>query len=446
MVQRSWKSPKPGRRGVVLLGSSVIVASALAAAGPALAARTTGPGQVRNHLPGLRLAPNLSVLPEAGRRALAAAKSKELFGVFCNSPADCWAVGEFTSKNATLNQVQHWTGKKWFTVAVPNQAGMHKGALNELFAVRCTSKANCWAAGDSQRPGDATVDQMLHFNGEKWSVVPTPTPGGTAKGDINSLNDVACTSASSCWAVGDYGIQGMGVNPQVLFNQTLRWDGRKWTFVKPPNPAGTSTGRANALASVRCTAPTDCWAAGTDGKTMIKIKLRNQMLHWNGQKWAKVALPNPVSKGQQFINELDTLACTAKDNCWVVGAVLGQGFLHNEALHWTGKKWTVVKTPNPGGGIDELFGVTCTAPGNCWAVGTAGTLPGRNQVLHWNSRKWSVVPVPNGGGTGKDVSNALETVRCTSASNCWAVGNAAVGSNVEINQILHWNGAKWTDS
>jgi hypothetical protein len=439
--QRSWKFPKPGRYGAVLLGASVIAASALAATGPAFAAKTTGPRPASNHLSGLRIA-----LPAAGRRALVAAKSKELFGVFCNSPADCWAVGELTSKGATLNQVLHWTGKKWFTVAVPNQAGVHKDALNELFAVRCTSKTNCWAAGDSQRPGDGTLDQLLHFNGKKWSVVSAPTPGGSVAGDINTLNDLACTSASSCWAVGDYGIQGTGVNPQILLNQTLHWDGQKWTFVKTPNPAGTSTGRANVLDSVRCTASTDCWAAGTDGKTMTAPRLRNEMLHWNGQKWANLTVPNPVAKGKAFINELDTLACTATDNCWAVGVIFSQKFIHNEALHWTGKKWAVVKTPNQGAGPDELFGVTCTAPGNCWAVGIAGTTPGLNQVLHWNSRKWSVVPAPSVGGSGKNVTDSLSSVRCTSASSCWAVGTADIETNVEANQLLHWNGTKWTVS
>jgi hypothetical protein len=452
MVQhRSWKSRRSDRFGVVLLGLSVIAAPALALAGPASAAKITGPPPpVRRYLPGLRIGPHLSVLPAAARGAVAVTKSRELFGVFCNSPADCWAVGEISTKNVTVNQVLHWTGKKWFPVAVPNQAGTHKGASNELFAVRCTSKVNCWAAGDSQRRSDAILDQLLHFNGSKWSLVSAPAPGGTAAGDINNLNDVACTSAISCWAVGDYGIQGMSVNPEVLFNQTLHWDGKKWTFVKPPNPAGNSTGDANALDSVRCTAPTDCWAGGTAGTLTKSFKLRNQMLHWTGKKWAKVTVPSPVTKGKAFINGINTLACTATANCWAVGVAakfLGKGFEHNEALHWTGKRWTLVKTPNPGGsGISELFGVTCTAPGNCWAVGTAGNQPSLNQALHWNSKHWSVVHTPNGGGTGNDDTNTLDSVRCTSASNCWSVGDANVGNNVIVNQILHWNGSKWQDS
>jgi hypothetical protein len=453
-VEQSWKTRRPSRYAVVLFGASAIAAGALSAAAPALATRTTGPPRT---LPGFRVAPNLSVLPALGRRALTVTKSKELFGVFCNSPTDCWAVGEIFGNHRTTNQVLHWTGKKWFPVTVPNPAGTGSGALDELFAVRCTSARNCWAVGDSQKKsGAAVLDQVQHFNGTKWSVTPASSPGGTAPGNLNSLDDVACTSARSCWAAGDYGLQGTGPEPQVLFNQTLHFDGTKWTFVKTPNPAGHSTGDFNALLSVRCTGPNDCWAAGTGGNIImstlnIKFRLHNAMLHWNGKKWAQVTVPAPAVTGKSVLNELNTLACTAPKNCWAVGisakiANLPKGFQHNEALHWTGKKWTFVPTPNPGGKVNDLLGVTCTAPSNCWAVGGAGSDPGLNEALHWNSKKWSVVHTPNAGGTGMAAINSLSSVRCTSPSNCWAVGDSELGNSVDINQILHWNGTKWVTS
>ena len=102
-------------------------------------------------------------------------------------------------------------------------------------------------------------------------------------------------------------------------------------------------GHANALDSVRCTALTDCWAGGTAGDIKMAPKLRNEMLHWTGKKWSKVTVPSPVVKGQAFIDAIDTLACTAPTNCWAVGAAgkfVSKGFEHNEALHWNGTKWT----------------------------------------------------------------------------------------------------------
>jgi hypothetical protein len=44
------------------------------------------------------------------------------------------------------------------------------------------------------------------------------------------------------------------------------------------------------------------------------------------------------------------------------------------------------------------------------------------QALHWNGKRWSQVHTPNPGGSGKGLVQALEGVRCSAAKNCWAVG------------------------
>ncbi len=44
----------------------------------------------------------------------------QLEGVFCTAAANCWAVGSRDSNQATLNQILHWTGKKWFRAATLN--------------------------------------------------------------------------------------------------------------------------------------------------------------------------------------------------------------------------------------------------------------------------------------------------------------------------------------
>jgi hypothetical protein len=110
-------------------------------------------------------------------------------------------------RRATKNQVLHWTASgRWRRVTVPEPGGTAPGDNNNLNAVRCASATDCWAVGDYQPLGSARLDQVLHWNGKKWSVMSAPAPGGTATGDFNELNDVACASAMSCWAVGFYGI------------------------------------------------------------------------------------------------------------------------------------------------------------------------------------------------------------------------------------------------
>src|SRR5262249_30980707 len=147
----------------------------------------------------------------------------------------------------------HSTGGDWFGGPTPNPAGQAKGALNELTAVRCTSAASCWAVGDSKRPGAARRDQILHWTGMKWTSVSAPAPGGTGKGHFSQLRDVSCVSARNCWAVGRYGFEKATStgDSEVDLTQVLHWTGKKWSLVSSPNPGGTTQAHFNELNSVR---------------------------------------------------------------------------------------------------------------------------------------------------------------------------------------------------
>ena len=43
------------------------------------------------------------------------------------------------------------------------------------------------------------------------------------------------------------------------------------------------------------------------------------------------------------------------------------------------------------------------------------------------------------GGIADGDTNTLNSVRCVSLNDCWAVGNASPG----VNEALHWNGTRW---
>jgi hypothetical protein len=209
--------------------------------------------------------------------------SSQLAGVFCTSAGNCWAVGSYQTPEGQLNQVLHWNGAKWSRVTVPNPAGTGTNVLNELFGVRCAAASDCWAVGDARKNNQADLDQALHWNGKTWSKVATPTPAGTLSSDFNTLFDVVCTSSTRCWAVGNYGTSTS--SSEVILNQLLRWNGTKWSAVTVPNPGGTADGSGNDLASVRCTSATNCLAVGSYG-TISPFSAQNQALRWNGSKWS----------------------------------------------------------------------------------------------------------------------------------------------------------------
>ena len=314
-----------------------------------------------------------------------------LAAVRCLTASNCWAVGHTYHNDIEKNQVLHWNGKKWSVVRTPNPGGSKPGLLSQLFDVTCVSSANCWAVGDfgNPSPSGKLFNEVLHWNGKRWSQVRVVNPGGTKTGDMSELFAVRCGSARNCNAVGTY---GRYVAPDR--NEVLHWNGTRWSHVSAPNPAGTGSGAQNSLQALACGSGTNCWAPGlANGPSEID----NEMLHWNGRTWTKTTVPNP-NHGTPFTdNELLAGTCTSTRNCWAVGqqAINGSTGTKNEALHWNGKHWSLVSTPNPGGTtlnhVNVLLGVRCTSASSCWAVGKQSTGGNFHQeILFWHGGKWKV--------------------------------------------------------
>jgi hypothetical protein len=387
-----------------------------------------------------------------GEQAPESGNSTGLNGVYCASATNCWAVGYVERSGAFLNQALRWNGHHWSRAAAPDPGGTAIGDTSELFGVRCTESVNCWAVGFYERHG-VQLDEALHWNGKKWSLVATPTPAGTLNGDFSELLDVACTSPGSCWADGEYGSDR--ANSEVIENQALHWNGRTWSLVTTPDPgdAAPSDG-VSALSAIRCNSARNCWAIGSFGTIAAGGALFNEALHWNGHKWSQVGVPDPGGDTSDSFNALQGLSCTSAANCWATGSEGNSGsspVTLNQALHWNGHKWSAASTPQPDGTLTNfsnvLTNVNCSAPDNCWAVGYIGNVdfnaPVLNEVLHWDGMHWSVASVPSPGGLDADDHSFLYGIRCTSPTNCWAVGQAQPFGADDQSQLIRWNGVSW---
>jgi hypothetical protein len=421
---------------VVLLTVVVAVFGAAGADGAGVVGASVLPSAMAGRLDGLVLSPSVSIVAQ-------------LNGVFCTSSRNCWAVGFQLNPagNATLNQMLRWDGTTWEPFPVPEPGGIAKGDYNELLSVRCLNARDCWSVGYIVK-GLAAVDQLLHWNGTKWSHFSAPSPGGTGSDDMNELNDVTCVSSADCWAVGFF----TSARKQFTANQVLRWNGRKWSLVTTPDPAGTSVGEINMLSGIRCSSASACLA---DGQYGVFDGASNEVLRWNGKKWRRETTPNPGGASTGDFSELTSLACSSPSSCWAAGwdGKLDLDPSVNEMLHWNGRKWFTTKVPDPAtgaGAVNVLIRDTCVSARDCWAVGTHGhntmsSFVDRNDTLHWNGTKWSHVHSPNPGSTSipSDSTNALAGIRCTSATNCWAVGVEPSGDTL-IDEILYWNGQKWS--
>jgi len=180
--------------------------------------------------------------------------------------------------------------------------------------------------------------------------------------------------------------------------------------VASPDPGGS--GNDNDLFAVAATSHSDAWAVG---EIITSTGVQTLALHWNGSKWAQVASPNP-----ETTSELFGVGATSAANAWAVGEVTAGTSEQTLVLHWNGSKWARVASPNPGGRANDnvLDGVAVTSTSSAWAVGSYETAAGQSTIiLHWNGRKWAQVATPNLG-----TDNGLSGVAATSASNAWAVG------------------------
>ena len=88
------------------------------------------------------------------------------------------------------------------------------------------------------------------------------------------------------------------------------------------------------------------------------------------------------------------------------------------------------------------------APNNVWAVGeTTGVNgsfgTGQTLIEHWDGTSWSVVTSPNAGGGSPSAANELLRVAAISANDIWAVGRF-LDPNTNVYRTLteHWDGTK----
>jgi hypothetical protein len=118
-------------------------------------------------------------------------------------------------------------------------------------------------------------------------------------------------------------------------------------------------------------------------------------------------------------SELTSVTATSRSDAWAVGSLYTGSVHRTLALHWNGKGWKRVTSPNASVYDNFLYGVAGTSSSNAWAVGSAsdGSVF-ETLILHWNGTGWKRQPSSNVG----DLGNYLYGVDSFSATNAWAVG------------------------
>ena len=333
-----------------------------------------------------------------------------LSGVSATGPHDVWAVGSYDASGAYRTLIEHWNGTRWSVLPSPDPAS---GALtkNVLGAVVALSRTNAWAVGFYQKSTTSFRTLIVHWNGSRWSVVPSPDSG---KGE-NVLFAVAARSAHDIWAVG------YAHDPDHRRTLVEHWAGSRWS-ISPSPSIGPGD---NFLFGVAVPATGTPWAVGSDyvafGSTLA--------MRWTGSTWFPAVTPNPGA-GDRFLQAVTTPAARY---ALAVGSNLNDAGTQTLALAelWTGSAWTQVLAANPGADYNSLQAVAATSRSDAWAVGTRRTTPGgpfRTLAEHWNGTAFTLASSPS-PGHGDDW---LYGVAAVPHGGWWAVGNAGNATLAEF--------------
>jgi hypothetical protein len=322
-----------------------------------------------------------------------------LYAVAALAIDDAWTVGAATTDGVSQTLILHWDGTAWSRVPSPSPLN----AANILRGVVALASDDVWAVGtalNSFTPGSRQFALIEHWDGTRWSIVPSPNPGG----EINELSGVGrIGSSNGLWAVGSYQNAGPGAPTRPLIE---RWDGTSWNMVSDPGlPDGF-------LVNVsRRGSPSDHWAVGGGFDQFGRYQTLTE--HWNGTSWERV--PSP-SLGTCFLNAVTQVPRSRQ--AWAVGNINAPTRPLIE--HWNGSTWSLVASPVPPDSTGHgLQGVAAQAERSVWAVGFLYTSVGEFTLIeHWNGSSWRIVDSPNVGSS--NLLNAVAPVPGT--AQLWAVG------------------------
>jgi hypothetical protein len=324
-----------------------------------------------------------------------------LAGVSAASATDAWAVGAYYpgGSNILNTLAHHFDGTRWTAYPLPNVGGEQ----NVLQAVSMSAPGKAWAVGFYESGKFQQQTLIEHFDGNEWSVVPSPSPGA----EQNILYGVAAISDTDVWAVG-----GEQDANGLWHTLTEHWNGSSWSIVNAVD-AGQN---GNQFYAVRANASNDVYAVGQQAGAGFPQQAIVE--HWNGTAWSVISSPADASA-----SALPLGITTSGTSLTLVGEQETDTAPYtNYVAAGTSHGLAIQSTPNTGTGENDLFATATATDGSTWAVGWDINTASCNHdplTLQRVNGVWSLVPSPN-LGTGFD--SGFSAITAIPGGGLWAVG------------------------
>jgi hypothetical protein len=212
-------------------------------------------------------------------------------GVSCTSVSACAAFGEYRTREAQGFIAERWNGREWTMDLIPTPV---EATGVEPLSIGCTLEGFCVAVGHYAISG-GSVEFIAQSEGGEWTEPRLPSS------ETRHLEDVACASSRSCFAVGYDGERSL----------IERWNGTEWIGEVGPRAEGVR------LQAVSCTSATACMATGAGSSRSTTRAER-----WNGTEWIVETSPTP-EVAPTFLTFLGT--CAGANECIAVGSAVPNG-------------------------------------------------------------------------------------------------------------------------
>ena len=361
----------------------------------------------------------------------------DLFAVSCPSTTTCYAAGASGTITGTT------TGTSWSVVRTGGNAYYGIACLGTTTCIAVgqngefdtsTDPSCCWSPG-----GVATTVALLSVacqpafcfatsvDGNMYERLPLSTGVGGAPsstGETGVLYAIACPSATTCFAAGDYGgifittnggtgwaRQSSPVTNDLL---SISCPGAATCFavgrggaVETTTNGGTTwspqtSNTAVDLASISCPSASVCFAAGANGTVDLTTNA--------GGLWS-VQTPG-AGLG------LVAIACPTLSACFAISA--GRFIATNDG----GTSWS---TPATVGSATGLSAISCPSSTVCFATDTEGSTTNLVYKSTNGGGSWAV-SFNLAGDPQAGINTVFNAIACPTVSTCYAVGGVSKGS------------------
>jgi outer membrane protein OmpA-like peptidoglycan-associated protein len=206
------------------------------------------------------------------------------------------------------------------TAPLPFDASPSPATGDALNTIDCSSVGNCVAGGsyvDTHGNNQVALDEDIAGT---WSAVTAPLPANASSSpDTNAIDSVTCSSDDNCVAVGQYDDDVTTEYPEGLIETETAGT---WSAQRAPLPADARANEPDVqLNDLSCSSSTSCVAVGTYVTALGDLHPRALLdVDFSGSWLAGfVQLPADAS-GLQPYSQLGQVACTSSISCIAVGS------------------------------------------------------------------------------------------------------------------------------